>query len=186
MRVTKIYLHIYNIPLVIIINNSSRVISEIDRDREHKRRQMPTKKPLFLGGISRRTIPPADEILHGFTERVAKKKGKKAHTGVSLSLAFRAGGEKSRIHGSTRCVLSLICTYLCIFSNKSKLAACTHTCKSSARRNLDTKLQRQIRNCYVFGRTREFPVNIFTLRYYKVIAAGNINNDENTNNSTRD
>jgi len=86
---------------------------------------MPTKKPLSLLGISRRTIPSVDEILRGFTQRVAKKKGGKTqHRSISPWHSGRQ--EKKEGSMATHVILSYIYiythTYIYVyFLNKTKL-----------------------------------------------------------------
>lgn len=99
---------------LMIINKQSITLFKIDRNREHKSGRMPTKKPLSLLGISRRTIPSIDEILRGFAQRVAKKKGEKTqHRSISPWHSGRQ--EKKEGSMAAHVVLSYIYTYIRIF-----------------------------------------------------------------------
>ena len=106
-------LHKDSISSLMIVKKQSITLFKISRNREHKSGRMPTKKPLSLLGISRRTIPSIDEILRGFTQRVAKKKGGKTQHSVSPWHSERQ--EKKEGSMAAHVVLSYIYTYIRIF-----------------------------------------------------------------------
>lgn len=106
LRRFNILFYDYNKPFITLFKT--------DSDREHKSGRMPTKKPLSLLGISRRTIPSVDEILRGFTQRVAKKKGGKTQH-RSISPWHSVQQEKKEGSMAAHVVLSYIYTYIRIF-----------------------------------------------------------------------